>query len=279
MLIYICAVMPLVFVIEYYIYPERRVFMKKILCALLMLAVVLCCFSSCIKSQEARAFEDIIVEIGEISVSDEALVVEARQAYSLLTEKDKKAIDTEKAEKLFRDFDALKEFSKDAENVLEILGTALTEYGTPRSTITDSYKALSDGLSACDALLKAEYEKIFEPVRLKFEEYEKIEADATASAKVYIDYFRGINTGKTVTVTEIGCIAQISEGTVYYLFAFSFTDGTKERSVYSTVRFAGTPAKESFRAFEKSFYADAPSSEDADALTVGNIEILPSAVN
>lgn len=253
--------------------------MKKIICALLILTAVMLCFSSCIKSAAAKAFEDIMEEIGEISISDEALVVEAKQAWALLTEKDKKAVDTEKAEKLFSDFDALKEFSRDAENVLEILSTALTEYGTPGSTITDSYKALSDGLAACDALLKTEYEKIFEPVKLKFEEYKKIEADAVASAKAYIDYFRGINTDKTVTVTDIGCIAQISEGTVYYLFAFSFTDGAEERSVYSTVRFAGTPAKESFKAFEKSFYADAPSSANADALTVGNIEILPSAIN
>ena len=253
--------------------------MKKIFCVLLMLAVVICCFSACMKSAEAKAFEAVIEEIGELSLSDEGLVIEAKQAYSLLTEDDKKAVDTENAEKLFSDFDALKSFSTAAQNTLEILGTALTEYGTPKSTITDSYNALTEAFAACDVLLKGEYEKVFEPVKLKYEEYEKIEADAVASAKAYVDYFKGVNTDKTVTVTDIGCIAQVSEGTVYYLFAFSYTDGVREKTVYSTVRFAGTPGKESFRAFEKSFYADAPSSADADALTTGNIEILPSAVN
>lgn len=279
MLFYICAVMPFDFMLEYYIFPERRVFMKKIFCALLTLAVVVCCFSSCMKSAEAKAFEDKMKEIGEISLEKESLIAEARQAYALLTEKDKRNVDSEKSEKIFADFDAMKNFSKDAENVLGILGRALSEYGTKKSEITDAYKALSDGLSACAPELKAEYEKIFEPVRTKYAEYEKIEADAAVSAKVYVDYFRGINSGKTITVTDIGCIAQISEGTVYYLFAFTYTDGKKEETVYSTVRFAGTPAKESFKAFEKNFYSDAPSSENADALIMGNIEILPGSVN
>lgn len=279
MLLYICAVMPLVFVLKYYIFPERRVFMKKIVCIFLMLTVVVCGFSSCLKSPEAKAFDDIMNEIGEVALSDEGLVVEARQAYALLTEKDKKSVDCEKFEKISADFDAIKKFSKDAEGVLEILGKALSEYGTKKDEITEGYKTLSDGLAACDPALKPEYEKIFEPVKAKYAEYEKIEADAAASARVYIDYFRGINTDKTITVTDIGCIAQISEGTVYYLFAFTYTDGKNEKSLYSTVRFAGTPGKESFNAFRDSFYADAPSSENADALIMGNIEILPGAVN
>lgn len=279
MLFYICAVMPFEFVLEYYIFPERRVLMKKIICIFLMLAVVICCFSSCMKSAEAKAFEEKMNEIGEVSLDKESLIVEARQAYALLTEDDKKSVASEKFEKMLADFDEMKKFSKDAESVLGIIGKALSEYGTKKDEITDSYEALSDGLAACAPELKAEYEKIFEPVKTKYAEYKKIEADAALSAKVYIDYFRGINTDKIITVTDIGCIAQVSEGTVYYLFAFTYTDGVNEKTVYSSVRFAGTPGKESFKAFEKNFYSDAPSSEKSDALIMGNIEILPSAVN
>lgn len=267
------------FVLEYYIFPERRVFMKKILCVLLALTAVVLCFSSCGKSKEAKAFEDKMEAIGEVGIDKESLIVEAKQAYNLLTEEDKKSVAAAEFEKIVSDFDKIKKFSKDAEGVLAVFGKALSEYGTTKEEITDAYKALSDGLAACEPHLKPQLEKIFEPVKQKYAEYEKIEADAAVSAKVYVDYYRGINTKKTLTVTDIGCIAQVDNGTVYYLFAFTFTDGVKEKTVYSTVRFAGTPGKESFKTFEKNFYADAPSSENADALKKGNIEILPSAVN
>lgn len=271
--------MPLVFVIKYYIFPERRVFMKKILCILLTLTAVVLCFSSCMKSAQARAVDDKIAAIGEITLEKESLIAEAEEAYEQLSEKDKTRVFFKELELARKNLELLKEFNRDAQSVLETINTALSEYGTKKSEITDSYKALSESLAASETQLKSEYEKIFEPVRVKFAEYEKIEADAAVSAKVYIDYFRGINTDKIITVTDIGCIAQVSDGTVYYLFAFTYTDGRNEETLYSTVRFAGTPAKESFKAFEKNFYADAPSSEKADALIMGNIEILPGAVN
>ena len=88
-----------------------------------------------------------------------------------------------------------------------------------------------------------------------------------------------MNTDKDITVTDIGCIAQTEDGNVYYLFAFSCLNGTKEETYYSNVRFAGTPGKETFRAFYDNFYASAPSSENTDALVSGNIEISPTAVN
>ena len=279
MLLYICAVMPLVFVIKYYIFPERRVFMKKITCVFLTLIAVVLCFSSCMKSAEVKAVEEKIAAIGEITLEKESLILEAEDSYTKLPQKDKEKVFFKPLELARKNLELLKEFNRDAQSVLDTINTALSEYGTKKSEITESYKALSEAFSACDTALKAEYEKIFEPVRTKYAEYEKIEADAAASAKVYIDYFRGINTDKIITVTDIGCIAQISEGTVYYLFAFTYTDGKNEKSVYSTVRFAGTPGKESFKAFEKNFYSDAPSSENSDALIMGNVEILPASVN
>ncbi len=253
--------------------------MKKILCILLTLTAVVLCFSSCMKSAEVRAVEEKIAAIGEISLEKESLILEAEDSYTKLPQNDKKKVFFKPLELARKNLELLKEFNRDAGSVLEIINKSLSEYGTKKDEITEGYKALTDRLSACDPQLKAEYEKIFGPVRTKYAEYEKIEADAAVSAKVYIDYFRGINTDKTITVTDIGCIAQVSDGTVYYLFAFTYTDGSKEESVYSTVRFAGTPAKESFEAFERNFYSDVPSSENADALTMGNIEILPSAVN
>ncbi len=253
--------------------------MKKITCVFLTLIAVVLCFSSCMKSAEVRAVEEKIAAIGEISLEKESLILEAEDSYTKLPQKDKKKVFFKPLELARKNLELLKEFNRDAGSVLELINKSLSEYGTKKDEITESYNALTDSLSACDAQLKAEYEKIFEPVRTKYAEYEKIEADAAISAKVYIDYFRGINTDKKITVTDIGCIAQISEGTVYYLFAFTYTDGKNEESVYSTVRFAGTPGKESFRAFEKNFYSDAPSSENADALIMGNVEILPGSVN
>ena len=271
--------MPLVFVIKYYIFPERRVFMKKITCVFLTLIAVVLCFSSCMKSAEVKAVEEKIAAIGEITLEKESLILEAEDSYTKLPQKDKEKVFFKPLELARKNLELLKEFNRDAQSVLDTINTALSEYGTKKSEITESYKALSDGLAACAPELKAEYEKIFEPVKTKYAEYKKIEADAALSAKVYIDYFRGINTDKIITVTDIGCIAQVSEGTVYYLFAFTYTDGKNEKTLYSTVRFAGTPGKESFNAFRESFYADAPSSENADALIMGNIGILPSAVN
>lgn len=253
--------------------------MKKILCILLVLAAVVCCFSSCIKSEEARAVEEKISAIGEVSLDKEILIIEAEEAYSQLSEKDKTAVSAGELELKRTQLDSLKAFSAEAQNVLALFEKSLTEYGVAKSEITEGYNTLLNKLSSCEEVLKAEYEKIFEPVRIKNQEYEKITEEAAASAKAYINYFRGINTDKTITVTDIGCIAQISDGITYYLFAFTYTDGEKEKTLYSTVRFAGTPAKESFKAYKDNFYSDAPSSEKADALTMGNIEILPSAVN
>ena len=83
MLFYICAVMPFDFMLEYYIFPERRVFMKKIFCALLTLAVVVCCFSSCMKSAEAKAFEDkmnrLTSELSTLFTKSHELEVEIKE--------------------------------------------------------------------------------------------------------------------------------------------------------------------------------------------------------
>lgn len=253
--------------------------MKKILVVLMCFFIAISCFSACIQSSAARAVQEKITAIGEVSLDKENLITEAEAAYTALSEKEKLSVEFKTLELARKNLETLKDFNIKVQNVLGIYETALTEYGTAKSVIVDSYNALSAELSDCPENLRTEFEKIFEPVRVKNGEYEKIETDAAVSAKVYIDYFRGINTDKTITVTDIGCIAQVSEGTVYYLFAFTYTDGRNEETLYSTVRFAGTPAKESFKAFEKNFYADAPSSENADALTMGNIEILPGAVN
>ena len=274
--------MPVLFVVQYYnkrMYPERRVFMKRLIAALLCILTVILCFSSCVKSEAARACEEKIAAIGEVTLEKELLIVEAGQAYNGLSDKDKALVSSAALTSAEEKLGLLKAFSADAQAVLALYEKALTEYGVKKEEIADAYKALSAKLNDCRADIKPEFEKIFEAVRLKNEEYEKIAADAVASAKAYINYFRGMNTDKDITVTDIGCIAQTEDGNVYYLFAFSCLCDGKEETYYSGVRFAGTPGKETFSSFYDSFYASAPSSEKTDALISGNIEISATAVN
>ncbi len=252
--------------------------MKRFIAIMLTLAAVIVCFSSCGKSEEAKAVIEKINAIGEITLEKESLIAEAENAYTQLSEKDKKAVAFKILELARKDLEDLKEFSKDAEEVLAVYEKALTEYGTPESTITDSYKALSDKLADCYESIKAECEKIFEAVKEKNEEYEKISADAVLSAKAYVNYFKELNADKQIDIKDIGCIAQISDGTVYYLFALTYNDGGEDVNAYSTVRFAGVPAKETMDMYAEKFYSEAPSSEKADALTMGNVSISLSDI-
>ena len=271
--------MPRVFVVEYNIFLKGVFFMRKIIAMLLVMAAVVTCLVSCGKSDAVKAVDEKIAAIGEITLEKENLIIEAEEAFALLTDEDKKDADEKELKTAREDFDALKAFSGKADSAVRLYKKALTEYGTAKATITETYDALSQELASCKKELKAEYEKIFEAVKAKNDEYENIAAEAVASAKAYVDYFKSINADKTVTIKEIGCIAQIDDGTTYYLFAITYNDGTADINAYSRVRFAGTPAKETFDNYADNFYCDAPSSEKSDALLMGNIEIAADSVN
>ena len=253
--------------------------MKRIIAIILMAAVVTVCFSACFASEAAKAVNDKIDAIGDVTLEKEALIADAEEAYAKLSDEDKKGAFVKKLEEARADFDALKSFSGEAEATMDVFEAALKKYGTTKSTVTESYKALSDKLSGCKKTLRAEYERIFEPVKAQNDEYLQIEADAGASAKAYIDNFKALNPDKTVDVRKIGAIAQKDSGTVYYLFAFTYNNGTEDVNVYSTVRFAGVPENKSFADYADSFYCSAPSSEKADALTMGNIEVELGVLN
>ena len=63
--------------------------MKKIIAVLLVMLTVCLCFSGCGKSEEAKAVEEKIKALGEITLDSAAVLEEAEKVYASLSDEDK----------------------------------------------------------------------------------------------------------------------------------------------------------------------------------------------
>ncbi len=255
--------------------------MKKIVSIILCVIMVAVCFTACSKSEAAKAVMEQIKAIGEITLENENVIIEAEKAYSLLSEEDKKDVKNhDDLVELRASFDRLQSYSDKADALLKTFDKIFTEYGISYSEVITPYDELTTAYSSSDEAVRAEYDKIFASVKEKYDEYCEVAKAATASAVAYINGFKEINKDKEITVKEIGCIAQISDGTTYYLFSMTYTDATgTDYSVYSTARFAGTPSVQSMLNYKDNFYAEASTSEKTNALKCGNILLDINEIN
>ncbi len=253
--------------------------MKKLLSFTLILSLVLVCFASCSKSEEVKAVEAKIKAIGEISLDSEEVIEEAEKAYALLLGKDKGDVKNyEELKNARAELDSMKSLKDKAQELVDKYNKALSEYGNDYSEVSAVFEEIYEEMASVGEDKKEAYEEIISEVKEKEESYNALSEAAQNSAVSYINGFFEVNKGKDITVKEIGCIAQISDGIVYYLFAAVYEEGGKEEKVYSAARFTGTPTMESMLNSKDNFYRDEPASDKTDALIYGNVTIDVSAV-
>ena len=256
--------------------------MKKIifcLIAVLSLSLLLC---SCSKSDAAKAFIEEVDAIGEITLEKGELLENAEKTYAFLSSDDKG--DVKKAfEKLYsmkEQFEKISEFDERAKSLSAVFDKVFTEYGISRDSFLTEYEALKSELDGAEEIYKASFMKSFEEVEEKYQKYLETEKNAAASAVTYIKGFNEYmkSEGRTATVKNIGCIAQIADETEYFLFAVTAEENGAEKKFYARARFAGTPAVKSITDYIDNFFNDSPASEKTDALIKGNVLIDTQAV-
>lgn len=244
--------------------------MKKILSVIAILTLTLLVFCSCGRSEEVKACEDKIKEIGKVSVESEELILAAEEAFMVLSGEDKgKVRNKGELEDARAEYDRLKEIADKADELSEKLDKTFTEYGISNEELASDYEALKELIPEAEQ----ETNPVLAQVEEKLAQVDEKTAESNASAVSYVKGFYEINKDKNVTVKEIGCITQVADGVTYCLFALKYEEGTQEKAVYSNARFSGTPSVASMTAHAENFYGSAPASEDTDALVSGNVVI------
>lgn len=244
--------------------------MKKIIITAALILSVLVILSSCGKSEAVKDCQKKIDAIGEVSLEKGSLIEEAESAFMLLPAEE--TADVKNAGVLTsarEEYDALKAFADKVEALSEKIDKAFVEYGIGYAEIMDEYNALKESIPE---ETKDKY-AVIDTLTEKLAEFDTMAEKAQKSAVSYVKGFLELNKDKEVEITEIGCIAQISEETTYCMFALKYTEGTEEKKVYSAARFANTPSVESMLDHAADFYKDAPASESTDALLKGNVVI------
>ena len=262
------------------VYPERRVFMKKLTAIFLCALTVVFCFSSCARSEAVKALEEKIKSVTEVNLETEQIIAQIEDAYKALSEEEQQKVKNyDDFEVIKADFEELKKFSEDAENLKAVYSKIFEEYGSSAEEILEPFAELSEKYNSCKDSLKTAYGEIFEDISLENEKYLSIADEATASAATYVKGLYAVNDGKEINVKHIGCIAQTSEEINYFLFAAVYDDGEEaDKKVYAVARYTGTPAIETMTTFADNFYSAAPVTEKTDPLENANVELDLEAV-
>lgn len=242
--------------------------MKKIISVLAVLSAAVFLLSACGKSEEVKACQDKIDAIGEVSLDKLQLIEDAEKAFALLSGDDKGDVkNRDELTSARTEYDTLKKFEDDVLALSDKLDRMLVENGISYKEVTDEYTALKEAIPQ----EKAEKYSSISVIEEKFEGLDAIKEKAEKSAVSYVKGFLSVNEGKDVTITEIGCIAQQSDGETYFMFALKYTEGSEEKSCYAKARYANVPAVESMTAYADNFYSEQPASEKTDALLMNNI--------
>lgn len=244
--------------------------MKRILAITSVFAAILICFCACSKSEAVKEAEAKINSIGDVGFDKLTAIEMAEKAYALLSAEDKE--DVKNYDKLVAAreyYEDITDFADKAKELDAKLDKVLSEYGISYEDISEAYTELKERYDAADEAKKALY--AFDEIISKAEEYFASFEAANASAVSYIKGFLEYNKDKSVTVTDVACISQVSDGTTYYLFALKYTEDGKEKTVYSSARFANTPPAESFIANAQVFFCDEPVSEKTDPFSNANV--------
>lgn len=253
--------------------------MKRLIAVFLCIIMVAFCFCSCMKGEQVKSVEDKISSITEISLETDAVISEIEEAYSLLPDADKSKVGNYGAlGKIKENYEFLEKFNEDAQALLGVYEKIFTEYGISVDEVKP-FAELEERYNSCDESVKAACGEIFDKIFAENDKYVEVEQIAVPSAATYVRGFLAQNPDKKITISDIGCIAQISEGITYFMFALTYTDNeVADKNVYSVTRFTGTPSDETTAKYASDLYRDAPSFEKTDALLCRNIDIDLQAV-
>ncbi len=246
--------------------------MKKITALLLVILSLSLLLCSCSQSEAAKAVDEKIKNIGDVDLSKGEAIEEIFKEYSLLTGKDKEDVKNfDKLSEKKNQYDSLKLYSDAADALIALYDKSLSEYGVAYTEIEAALNELYERGADEKNEIKAEYDKITEKVTEKQNEYNEVKTAAVKSAVTYVNGLKKVMGISSLEIKEIGCIAQISDGTTYYLFALKYNDGTADKTVYSSARFAGTPSMETVTSYKDSFYSEKALSDKTNPLKTGNI--------
>ena len=132
----------------------------------LTVAIIL---TSCGKSDAARAVDDQIVSIGEVTIESEAVITEIERAYQNLSEKEKKTVENYTYLKEARDLlDEKKALNVD--NAIAKIGAVTSESGSAITYADKLYSELSDS--------QKKHVKTYNTLRKDKEAYIQIRSDA-----------------------------------------------------------------------------------------------------
>ena len=249
--------------------------MKKIISVVLCVITVMCCFASCGKSDATKAVEAKINAIGKITLEKGDAISDAEAAFELLsTDEGSDVKNFDILVEARNEYDKLIAYKEKADALIEMYDKVFIEYGITYQAIADELNSLNQNIVPSTHESRDEYDKIFAEVNKKHEIYTEIASLSLASAEVYVNGFLAYKKSDSISVKEIGCLAQESDGIMYFLFALTYDEGDGvEKKVYSTARFAETPSIETMLRYAQSFYSESPLSENTDALKNGNILI------
>lgn len=247
--------------------------MKKFISVLLVLFTVCLCFSACGKSEEAKAVEEKIKDLGEITIDKGAAIEEAEKAYAFLSGEDKGDVKNYDELVSAKDaYNAIVEMSERCDALSDTFDIVFSRYGIPYTEVVDEYNAILELIPDEEEGEGGKYSFVSE-IKEKYVKYSEVQENANKSAVSYVKGFLELNKDRDITIEKIGCIAQISDEIQYFLFAMEYKEGEESKAVYSSARFSGTPSVQSMTAGAASLYGEAPASVNTDALVSGNVVI------
>ena len=245
-----------------------------LLSALLVFSCVLL-FAGCGKSEAVKTAEDLIDEIGDVSLDSADAIQNAKEAYAKLNNEEKEKVSNyKKLTKADETYNAVKAVSDD---IAAVVKAAEASFSDDSFKVTENLDKIKDIKERYDALKKYQQESI--------KDYEKLDSaaeklngyidNAKKAAVQYVKAFLQTEKGKSATVTAVYCIKQIrNETDEYHFMALTYkgTDG-KEHDVYSGARFTPEVSVDAIKSHEDTFFADSPASDKGDAKKNGNVTL------
>ena len=252
--------------------------MKKIIPLLLILTVLLTAFSGCKKSEEVKQCEELISQLGDITLDSLEAIEKAEKAYGMLSGEDKGDVKNfNKLTEARKEYNGLKSFSDAVNEFTTLIDRVFRDYSVTADAVCTAFDELNAKLEQAPKKSADKYNSLYTPAKEKFDAYELSCQNVIPSAAVYVKCFLE-EKGTDVTIDKVGCVAQLDGDTLYYIFALSYQENGEAKNVYATARFTDTPSKESILKYKDSFYADKPLSGNLNALENANVRLDTAAV-
>lgn len=249
--------------------------MKKYVCAVLCVLLILCVFTGCGKSEAVKATEKLIGDIGKISLESEEPLSLAREAFDALTEEEQaKVKNLSKLEKAEAEYKEITDFNADIEAIIRSAEASFSAEDFDLSGLIEKADAIEEQYAAMSEERKAmvtDYEKVADAKAVLVSYIE----NAQMAAAQYIKAFQSVYKTEKYTVTGVYCIKQIrNETDEYHLFALTYnTADGKEKNAYSHARCTTDVTAEAIAARPETFFAEKPVTDDSDAIECGNVKL------